>query len=148
MQREIIIRTMQFEDLNRVYEIENKSFPNPWPRAFFEHDLKSPQAMALVAEDKGVVIGYSIARCVDAGMHITNIAVDEKYQHQGVATQLMDRFENTAAQRSCNYAYLEVRTSNVAAINLYKTLGYSILYTRKLYYINGDDAYVMHKELK
>lgn len=138
---------MRFEDLNRVYEIETKSFPNPWPRAFFEHDLKSPQVIAMVAEDKGVVIGYSIARCVDVRMHITNIAIDEKYQRQGVATQLMDRLENMAAQRDCRYTHLEVRTNNVAAINFYKTLGYDIIYTRKQYYINGDDAYVMHKEL-
>lgn len=130
-----------------MYEIEVESFPNPWPRAFFENDLKSTTAIALVAENKTAIVGYSIAACVDAELHITNIAVHKDYQRQGIATQLMDKLESIAEERGCTYAYLEVRTHNLAAINMYKNLGYSILYTRKQYYIDGDDAYVMNKEL-
>jgi ribosomal-protein-alanine N-acetyltransferase len=138
---------MRFEDLNRVYEIERDVFPNPWPRAFFEHDLKSAKTLALVAEDTGMVVGYSIATCIDVELHITNIAVDKHCQRHGVATKLMKEIEHMAEERNCRYAYLEVRTHNVAAIKLYENLGYSILYTRKHYYIDGDDAYVMQKEL-
>ncbi|UCG90932.1 MAG: ribosomal protein S18-alanine N-acetyltransferase [candidate division WOR-3 bacterium] len=138
---------MQREDLGRVYEIEVESFPNPWPRVFFENDLKSPKAVALVAENKTTIVGYSIATCVDDELHITNIAVDKNYQRQGIATQLMDKLENIAEERGCTYAYLEVRTHNLAAINMYKNIGYNILYIRKQYYIDGDDAYVMSKEL-
>jgi ribosomal-protein-alanine N-acetyltransferase len=56
--------------------------------------------------------------------------------------------EGIAIERGCSFAYLEVRTNNTAAISMYEKYGYDILYTRKKYYIDGDDAYVMHKELK
>lgn len=131
-----------------MYEIEKESFSNPWPRAFFESDLRTPTVIALVAEDKTTIVGYSIATYVDAKLHITNIAVDKRCQRQGIATQLMDELERIANKRGCTYAYLEVRTNNLAAIHMYENLGYSILHTRERYYIDGDDAYIMHKELQ
>ena len=47
----------------------------------------------------------------------------------------------------CENITLEVRVSNVVAINLYKSVGFNIVATRKKYYENGEDAYLMLKEL-
>ena len=47
----------------------------------------------------------------------------------------------------CENSTLEVRVSNTVAINLYKSFGYEIVTTRKRYYENGEDAYLMLKEL-
>jgi ribosomal-protein-alanine N-acetyltransferase len=148
MLKEIIIRPMRFDDLDRVYKLEQKSFPNPWPRAFFESDLRLKYTIAFVVEDKNEIVAYSIASCVNKKFHVANIAVDLEYQRQGIASQLMKKIEKIAIERDCLYAYLEVRTDNNAAINLYKNLGYNISGLRKYYYIDGDDAYVMDKELK
>ncbi len=138
---------MRFDDINAVYEMEKRLFPNPWPRHFFENDLKSHHTVAFVAEDNQQAIGYAIASCIDVEFHITNIAVDETHQRQGVARTIMRELENIANERGCISAYLEVRTHNIAAIKLYEKLGYKIIYCRKQYYIDGDDAYVMHKAL-
>jgi ribosomal-protein-alanine N-acetyltransferase len=143
-----MIRIMRFEDLDAVYAIEHGVFPNPWPRYFFEKDLESINTIAFVAVDNEQVIGYTLGSCIANELHITNIAVDAGYQRRGVGLSLLKKLEGVAVERECNFAYLEVRTSNTAAINMYKKYGYGILYTRKRYYIDGDDAYVMHKELK
>ncbi len=148
MLREIIIRPMRIDDLDRVYKLEMKLFPNPWPKSFFKNDLISQDTVAFVVEYKGSMIGYSLSTFVNAGFHITNIAVDEKYQRQGVASKLMQKLENIATENGCHYIYLEVRTNNTVAIGLYKSLGYNILFKRRYYYIDGDDAYVMDKELE
>ena len=147
MLREIIIRPMRIDDLDRVYKLEMKLFPNPWPKSFFKNDLRSQDTVAFVVEYKGSMIGYSLSTFVNAGFHITNIAVDEKYQRQGVASKLIRKLENIAIENGCHYVYLEVRTNNTVAIGLYKSLGYDILFKRRYYYIDGDDAYVMDKEL-
>ncbi len=147
MQKEITVRRMRFDDLDRVYELELKLFPNPWPKSFFENDLRVANTVAFVVESKNSIIGYSIASCADIGFHITNIAVDEEYQRRGIGTRLLRRLEAIARERGCHYIYLEVRTNNAAAMKLYKNHGYSILFKRKNYYIDGDDAYVMDKEL-
>ncbi|MDH4211442.1 MAG: ribosomal protein S18-alanine N-acetyltransferase [candidate division WOR-3 bacterium] len=148
MPKEIMLRIMRFDDLDGVVEIERRVFPNPWPRYFFEKDLESGNAVALVVEDSGKVVGYALGACIDVALHISNIAVDTDFQRQGLGSKMLREMENVAVERGCGYAYLEVRTTNVAAINMYKSKGYDILYTRKRYYLDGNDAYVMHKELK
>jgi ribosomal-protein-alanine N-acetyltransferase len=148
MPKEGMIRVMRFEDLDAVCNIEHGVFPNPWPRVFFEKDLESSNTVAFVFEENGQIIGYAVGACIDVELHITNIAVAAGYQRRGTGLSLLQKMEDIAIERACNFAYLEVRTNNVAAINMYKKYGYDILYTRKRYYIDGDDAYVMHKELK
>ena len=44
--------------------------------------------------------------------------------------------------------FLEVRSSNTPAINLYKKAGFTNLSVRKKYYDDGEDAVVMAKELR
>lgn len=143
-----MIRAMRFEDLDAVCAIEHNVFPNPWPRVFFERDLESSNTVAFVALSDEQIIGYAVGACVDVELHITNIAVAAEYQRCGIGYSLLTEMEKVAIERGSTFAYLEVRTSNDAAISMYKKYGYDILYTRKRYYIDGDDAYVMHKELK
>ena len=143
-----MLRAMRFEDLDSVVEIENRVFPNPWPRCFFEKDLESKNAIAYVVEENGKIIGYSLGMCIDVELHISNIAVDKDFQRRGLGSDMLREMEKVAVERGCGYAYLEVRTTNVAAIAMYKRKGYDILYLRRRYYLDGNDAYVMHKELK
>lgn len=143
-----IIRAMKFTDIDRIYQIECRVFPNPWPKSFFENDLQKYNTIALVAENNGDVKGYALADCVGDELHITNIAVDPEYQHQGIGRKLLSEIERIGVERDCLYAYLEVRINNLNAINFYKKFGYKILLIRKNYYLDGTDAYVMKKELK
>jgi ribosomal-protein-alanine N-acetyltransferase len=148
MLKESMIRVMRFEDLDAVCSIEHSVFPNPWPRVFFENDLESNNTVAFVAMDEEQVIAYAVGACIDVELHITNIAVAAGHQRRGIGYGLLRQMESVAVERGCTFAYLEVRTNNVAAISMYKKYGYDIVYTRKRYYIDGEDAYVMHKELK
>jgi len=147
MQSDFTIRRMHREDLDKVYALEQDLFPNPWPKAFFATDLKIDNTIAYVVEISTQIVGYSMASCADGKFHITNIAVNRLHQRQGIASRLMHLIERCAIEKNCNYAFLEVRTDNVAAIGMYKSLGYTIAYRRDHYYIDGDDAYVMEKEL-
>jgi len=139
---------MRFDDIDKVYALEAALFPNPWPRSFFEHDLVLKNTIAFIVEYESNVVGYSLASCNNGKFHITNIAVNKECQREGIGTELMDRLEKIALDQGCTYAYLEVRTDNIAAIKMYEGRGYSIARRHELYYINGDDAYVMDKELK
>jgi ribosomal-protein-alanine N-acetyltransferase len=139
---------MKFSDTEQVYKIECQVFPNPWPRSFFENDLQKYNTIALVADSNGVIVGYSIADCIADELHITNIAVNPLYQHQGIGKNLITEIEKIGIERDCANAYLEVRVTNKIAIDFYKNFGYDILHIRKNYYLDGTDAYVMVKELK
>lgn len=142
----MVLKKMTVDDLTRVHELEIRLFPNPWPRSFFESDLGRPDCVALIAEENGSLIAYGLATCCDVEMHVTNIAVDQRCQRRGIATQLMNELEKLAREKGCAGAYLEVRTGNAPAIELYRKLGYTVAYRRRQYYIDGDDAYVMEKK--
>lgn len=141
------IRPMRFPDIEQIYTIESRVFPNPWPRSFFENDLQKHNIIALVADNADCIIGYALADCIADEVHITNIAIDPQYQHQGVGTRLLGAIEKIAVERNCIHAYLEVRVTNDNAINFYKKFDYKIFSIRKNYYLDGTDAYVMAKEL-
>ena len=138
---------MLVKDLKEIYELEVRLFPNPWPLSFFEADLRVPGTVAFVVESGGELIGYSMSTVGKEGFHITNIAIAQEHQRRGIGSELMHMLEVIGRERGCNRAYLEVRTTNKAAIQMYKQLGYKIAHVQKLYYMDGDDAYVMEKEL-
>ncbi|UCC12727.1 MAG: ribosomal protein S18-alanine N-acetyltransferase [candidate division WOR-3 bacterium] len=147
MQRETTIRKMLVKDLKEVYELEVRLFPNPWPLSFFEADLRVPGTVAFVVENQGELIGYSMSTVGKEGFHVTNIAIAQEHQRMGIGSRLMHMLENIARERGCSRAYLEVRITNKSAIKMYEKLGYKIAHVQKLYYMDGDDAYVMEKEL-
>lgn len=138
---------MLVNDLEQVYELEVRLFPNPWPLSFFEADLRVPGTIAFVVENEGELIGYSMSNIGKEGFHVTNIAISQEHQRKGIGSKLMHMLEAIARECGCNRAYLEVRITNKAAIQMYKRLGYKIAHVQKLYYMDGDDAYVMEKEL-
>ena len=64
----------------------------------------------------------------------------------------IDIFKEYALEKSEELHYqnvnLEVRVSNVKAIALYQKFGFKNVAVRKRYYSNGEDAYLMIKELE
>jgi len=149
---EITIRDFREEDLRRIYEIEVLSFRYPWSmRAFVA--VQNMGAKIIVADhtDYGVV-GFAIFRVEHTRSailgHLMNIAVHPEFRRKGIGSLLLRIFEEKCACRGAEYAYLEVRISNTAAINFYKKHGYKIWGIRKGYYSNGEDALIMIKRLR
>ena len=63
---------------------------------------------------------------LDAGdWYISNIAVFEKYRRRGFARELMIDTEKDAEKHNAKFLTLDVEKANHAAINLYKSLGFS-----------------------
>ena len=76
-----------------------------------------------------------------------SIAVLPSFQRRGLAKMLMTRLIEESLSEGGEYVVLEVRKSNEAAKNLYKTLGFHTIGTRRRYYQNGEDAEVMLLQL-
>lgn len=76
---------------------------------------------------------------------IINIVVKEEYQEQKIGTKLLNYLFKTFKE-VIKYN-LEVRASNLKAINLYKKFDFIIVSTRRKYY-EGEDGYLMIKEVK
>ena len=58
--------------------------------------------------------------------YMCNLAIDESYQRQGVASALITQCETLAIENIKNVMWLKVRASNNAAVKMYTKLGYRI----------------------
>lgn len=145
----ISIREMRQSDLDRIMEIENKTFFPPWSREAFLLELtKNLLAKYVVAEVDGDVAGYGgIWLIIDEG-HITNIAVDEKYRGIGVGNRILEGIIQLCIDRDIRAITLEVRESNEVAKSLYKKYGFKEYGIRPRYYSdNNEDAIIMWKTI-
>ncbi len=144
VQPKIELEAMQLEDLDEVMDIEERCFPNPWPRRIFEMETLSPRALNLVARINGVLGGYIISWFIYDEIHILNIAVDPEFRNMGVGKTLMRTCLDHFIERGAKHAILEVRTSNTPAQKMYEKFGFSRIGVRKHYYSdNGEDAIIM-----
>ncbi len=89
------------------------------------------------------IIGYFDCLCAADELHILNLAVAAKHQHNGYGQVILDKIIRIAHERHLSALILEVRTTNIPAVALYKKNGFAELYCRKRYYRDGTDAYVM-----
>ena len=75
---------------------------------------------------------------------IRSVAVSEDYLGQGIGRQLLARGLLAAYDRGARTSFLEVRRSNIAAIDMYYQFGFEIVGERRGYYQdNHEDALLM-----
>ena len=135
--------------LNEVVAIERRAYGHPWTRGNFADSLKSGyQAQLLCAGD--VLLGYFVAmRGVDE-VHLLNITVDPDHQGQGWGRVMLDALALWSRAQGAQWLWLEVRTSNTRAQQVYLRYGYRRVGERKHYYpatIGREDAIVMSYKL-
>ena len=146
---DIIIDQMQQDDLEQVMAIEKEAFLDPWHISFFKRELrKSKKHVQLyVARLNNEVIGYIVYYIFSGEGHIMNIAVAAKYRRQGVAKYLIASALENVQKHAADEVFLEVAVSNTPALQLYRHFGFEVFGIRKKYYSNGDNAYVLRKEI-
>ncbi len=144
------IETMRPEDLPEVMAIEEQTFPVPWTRQNFLHEIRNnPFSSNLVVRSEvGKVVAYANVWVVDRELRINNVAVDEASRRQGYGAGLMRHLMDRGRDRGCIWASLEVRPSNLPALRLYEKLGFRVVARRKGYYSDTrEDALVMRADL-
>lgn len=76
--------------------------------------------------------------------HITILAVHPDYQRQGLGQLLLYALLRDAKRRQLEWATLEVKPSNQAALSLYKKFGFTEAGRRRAYYKDtGEDALIL-----
>jgi len=129
--------------------LENISFSVPWSENAFRSELENPKARFFAAEYAGSVIGYIGAHNILSEVFITNISVLPSFRRRGVASKLLKHIIDISVSENADLITLEVRESNMAAIELYQKFGFQKAGVRKAYYEKPtEDAILMTKYLK
>ena len=135
--------------LDEVVAIERRAYAHPWTRGNFADSLRSGyQAQLLVAGE--TIIGYFVAMHGVDEVHLLNITVDPEHQGRGWGRVLLDALALWSRAQRAQWLWLEVRTSNKRAQQVYLRYGYRKVGERRNYYPaehGREDAIVMGYKL-
>ena len=138
-----MIRYFKSGDEKIIAKIEKECFSCPWSESAVLDSAKNDCVFVLYEED-GIVKGYAGLQIVLDEGYITNVAVGPFFRRQGIASALMEELLKKLDKLS--FISLEVRESNLAAINLYTSLGFKEEGKRKNFYdAPKEDALIMTK---
>ena len=105
-----------------------------WPTVISLKAMAGDQIVGFIAGDPRPGEGHTI---------IVTVGVDPEWRGRGIGEQLMRAVEDRSVLPRLQ---LMVRVSNVAALKLYRKLGYDIVDTWRAYYGDGEDAHLMEKQ--
>lgn len=102
---------------------------------YFQYEVR-------VAESDSDVVGFLAARTLGAGeSEILNLAVAPEFRRRGIGRTLLQAWMKEAA----GIVYLEVRASNQAAQQFYKSVGFELLTVRPQYYSTPPESAIVMK---
>lgn len=145
---EIIIKKAELSDVPQIAEIERVSIPQPWSEAAFTSALADEKAVTLAAFCGDILCGFITGIYLLDTADIYSVAVASEYRKKGAGKRLLEEFFS-ALPDEVNSVCLEVRESNIPAINLYEKLGFERVGLRKNFYQSPrENAILMTKNLK
>jgi len=144
-----LIRRLDLEDIDRIFEIEQIAYPFPWTREVFVDCMRVGYACFGLQMGKDLA-GYTIFNWAANEAHLLNLCIHPDWQHRGYGSLLLEYAINHMARLENKLIILEVRASNPRATNLYQNRGFRVIGRRPSYYQAGEgreDAIVMRLDI-
>src|SRR5688572_23731918 len=161
-----VLRPMQLRDLTQVMRVNRRCFSSPWSERIFRVELTdNPNSYWVVLEGEQPrreqkrsiwsvltsnqaprynIIGFGGFWLLSGEAHISNIGIDTDYRGQGLGELLLISMLKKAIHLQAQWTSLEVRVSNLTAINLYEKYHFRTAGTKYGYYHdNQEDAHWM-----
>ena len=134
-----MIRPLELNDLDIVNDLINDC-----NYIINEYELEKNSYVYLIDNKIVAFISYVI---FFERAELNYIFVSPDYRGIHIASDLMEHMLNECKQKQVLTVDLEVNSTNVHAINLYKKYDFEIINIRKKYY-EGNDGYLMIKEIR
>jgi len=133
------------EEVDEIAALQSATFTNPWTSDSLKWEIASTDVARLyVMRADGELIGFCACWVILDELHINSLAIADAWRRQGWARRLLRDVVEDAVLAGARQATLEVRRSNVAALALYDSLGFSCEGVRKDYYqAPREDALVL-----
>ena len=146
---ELKIRAFLPDDLSAVLKIQDacKGIAS-WRAIDYEQLAADPRGLFLVAElmdgNTAELPGFLASYRIDTEAELWNIAVSPERRRRGIGRALLQEACRRLSAAGARRLFLEVRESNLAALELYRFLGFKQLSRRKNYYQDPlEDALVL-----
>ncbi len=140
---------MAVGDVSAVAALEERCFSS-WTLGQIETELDRKTGLVLVAASSfGEVQGWCCGFLTGSEAELLKVAVGPQWRRQGIAKGLLQELCNQFRARNGERIFLEVRSQNLPALQLYTKLGWVEVGCRKGYYKEpADDALVFVSKLQ
>lgn len=132
-QSQLNFRRLRATDLAEVARTEKALYEFPWSPGNFRDSLEAGYDCWGVCHGNAL-IGYAVLMVALDEAHLLNFAIAPEWQGQGVGRAFLAHMIDVAKGARCEIVYLEVRPGNVAARNLYRSVGFQQIAIRPNYY--------------
>jgi ribosomal-protein-alanine N-acetyltransferase len=138
---------MRVQDIDEVVALEQSVFPHPWSRANFTDSLTSGYDAWVLRDRDGALAAYFLLMAAVDEAHLLDLAVAAGRQGCGLGRYVLDKVAACARGLGVDSVLLEVRPSNVRALDVYRRYGFVDIGRRRAYYPahegRREDAIVM-----
>ncbi len=144
---ELLITRADAADLPVLLMLEHTAFSEPWGEGALATQLHNPNGITLLArEEAGEAVGYLAGSVLPPEGELYRIVTHPACRRQGIGEKIMYSFFDICSNIGADVLFLEVRSSNLPALSLYRKLGFLPVGTRKKYYRNPqEDALVLRR---
>ncbi len=140
-----MIREMSLNDLNEINGIGNQIKDNFVKNYNLEEYKNIEWLKVYVYEESFKVLGFIVIAKNYENIDIYAIAVENDSKKKGIGSKLLEFIINNEDYETIT---LEVRSKNIAAVNLYTKYNFETINNRKKYYDNDDALVMQYKNSK
>lgn len=135
-------------DVDEIVTLERRCSSDPWSRNMFLGEMSNPLSHCFVAKGThpSSMVGFICFRNVEGESELLNLCIHPHYRQKGIGRRLMRFYIDFCRLREVKRFFLEVNSSNQAAICLYHSFSYQITGIRTKFYEGKYDALLMMKE--
>ena len=114
----ILYRYAKNEDVFDILSMDEKYFSNNFDEKFYLEYIKNQRV--IVAENEKHIVGYILFNQILDEAEIYKIVVLKDFRKKQIAFKIFEFLLNELKKNNVKKIFLEVRKSNIPAINLYK----------------------------
>lgn len=140
---DFVIANMEEKHIKAVAKIERICFSEPWSEDSLKDEFNNKDSYFTVALNGDTVLGYMGFLNILGEGYITNIAVLPEYRGNRIGYALLKNSLDTAKNMNMDFLTLEVRESNITALNLYEKSGFLKVGLRKNFYSKPSENAVL-----
>lgn len=138
--------------LAQIMEIERETFEYPWSASLMKDSILSAHTQSWgLFDHSNKLIAFTVISVIFDEAEILDFSVAKHFQGKGFGQKLLSYIMNHLSYKGIEKLFLELRESNVPAVNIYKKYDFKKISVRKNYYRVGnnyEDALVLQATLQ
>ncbi|MDA1372247.1 MAG: ribosomal protein S18-alanine N-acetyltransferase [Proteobacteria bacterium] len=140
---------MRNSDLDLVVQNEATAYNHSWSKRIFIDCLRAGYQCWVLA-NKQRIVAHAVLSVAIGECHLLTLCVHPDFQRRGYGRKLFKLLLDRAYKLEAMECFLEVRSTNFGAIELYRSMGFVQIGDRKNYYPGTqgrEDAIIMSSSL-